>query len=421
MLRTLFRGRTTYVAAATLVTAVIAAVPAQGSQRPATADRVDVYTGTVSVDRLGALQGAGLDQEGVVVTRGAKAGQANLELTITGTQARQLAREGIKLHLKKVDGQTAALRSALAQETVFRPYSGAGNIREELLQVAAEHPRIAQAVTIGTSVQGKPITAVRVTKDVAKLTDRKRPAVLYRPPSTPGSGSRRRWSAGCCTTTSTATASDPEITKLVDTTELWFVPVANPDGYDYTFTPGNRLWRKNLRDNNGDGQITASDGVDLNRNFAYKWGYDNEGSSPDPPSETYRGPAPGSEPETAGAGRAVQAGRLQVLRSTTTRPPSCCSTASAGRSHTRSPDDLIYEAMAGDDAPPGRARLRPGHLAPSSTPPTARPTRTPQKYGTLGLHAGDVDLRDRRRLRPERRSGARGLRAAASTSRTTRS
>ena len=42
--------------------------------------------------------------------------------------------------------------------------------------------------------------------------------------------------------------------------------------------PDNRLWRKNLRDNNGDGQITAVDGVDPNRNFPTRWGYDNEGS-----------------------------------------------------------------------------------------------------------------------------------------------
>ena len=46
----------------------------------------------------------------------------------------------------------------------------------------------------------------------------------------------------------------------MNTTELWFLPVANPDGYDFTFTEGNRLWRKNLRDNNGDGQITVDDG-----------------------------------------------------------------------------------------------------------------------------------------------------------------
>ena len=84
----------------------------------------------------------------------------------------------------------------------------------------------------------------------------------------------------------------------MDSTELWFVLVANPDGYDYTFTDGNRLWRKNLRDNDGDGVITGLDGVDPNRNFSYRWGYDNEGSSPSFGSETYRGTAPASEPET---------------------------------------------------------------------------------------------------------------------------
>ena len=74
--------------------------------------------------------------------------------------------------------------------------------------------------------------------------------------------------------------------------ELWFVIVANPDGYQYTFDV-ERLWRKNLRDNDGDGEITVADGVDPNRNFNEHWGYDDEGSSPDPTDETYRGPSAG--------------------------------------------------------------------------------------------------------------------------------
>ena len=53
------------------------------------------------------------------------------------------------------------------------------------------------------------------------------------------------------------------------------------------------MWRKNRRLNND-----GSYGVDLNRNYGYFWGHDNAGSSPNPMSETYRGPAPFSEPET---------------------------------------------------------------------------------------------------------------------------
>ena len=84
------------------------------------------------------------------------------------------------------------------------------------------------------------------------------------------------------------------------------MPIVNPDGYDYTFvTPGTRMWRKNLRDNNGDGAITVGDGVDTNRNWPTMWRFDPEGASDNPVSETYRGTAPASEPEVA-AYRALQ-------------------------------------------------------------------------------------------------------------------
>ncbi len=90
--------------------------------------------------------------------------------------------------------------------------------------------------------------------------------------------------------------TDPDIRTLVNNTEMYFVPVVNVDGYEYnhqTNPNGGGMWRKNRR-NNGDGSY----GVDPNRNYSYKWGLDNEGSSPDPSSNTYRGPAPFSEPCT---------------------------------------------------------------------------------------------------------------------------
>lgn len=91
--------------------------------------------------------------------------------------------------------------------------------------------------------------------------------------------------------------SDPMIQTLVDNTEMYFVPVINPDGYVYNETTnpnGGGMWRKNRRDNEG----TSCMGVDINRNYGYQWGLDNTGSSADPCDEDYRGSEPFSEPET---------------------------------------------------------------------------------------------------------------------------
>jgi len=89
-------------------------------------------------------------------------------------------------------------------------------------------------------------------------------------------------------------AGNPEIVELLDTTEIYLVPMVNPDGFVYnesTNPLGGGMWRKNRRLN-----VDGSRGVDINRNYPYEWGCEG-GSSGTPSSETYRGTAPGSEPE----------------------------------------------------------------------------------------------------------------------------
>ena len=86
-----------------------------------------------------------------------------------------------------------------------------------------------------------------------------------------------------------------EVTNILDNTELYFIPMINPDGYirnQNTNPIGGGMWRKNRRDN-GDGTY----GVDLNRNYGEAWGFDDNGSSPNTSSDTYRGPSAFSEPE----------------------------------------------------------------------------------------------------------------------------
>ncbi|MEP0515269.1 M14 family metallopeptidase, partial [Dokdonia sp.] len=93
--------------------------------------------------------------------------------------------------------------------------------------------------------------------------------------------------------------TDTEIQSIVNNTELYFVPVVNPDGYLYNQvldpTNGQGFWRKNRKDGNG---------VDNNRNYDYhingdsnngSWG--GPGASSNPNSETYHGPSAFSEVE----------------------------------------------------------------------------------------------------------------------------
>jgi len=91
--------------------------------------------------------------------------------------------------------------------------------------------------------------------------------------------------------------NDPLASHLVNNRELWFIPAVNPDGlvYNQSIAPnGGGMQRKNARETCSG----SPDGVDLNRNYSYMWGYDNQGSSNDGCDETYRGNGPFSEPET---------------------------------------------------------------------------------------------------------------------------
>lgn len=86
--------------------------------------------------------------------------------------------------------------------------------------------------------------------------------------------------------------SDPTVKALLDSTQFYFVPLVNVDGYAFTWTgSNNRLWRKNRRLNTG-----GSYGVDLNRNWDDHWG--TVGTSHTPSSDTYCGTAAFSEPES---------------------------------------------------------------------------------------------------------------------------
>jgi carboxypeptidase T len=86
--------------------------------------------------------------------------------------------------------------------------------------------------------------------------------------------------------------NDTRISALLESRDIWVIPMVNPDGAEFDIaTAKYRMWRKNRRDNR-DGKF----GVDLNRNYGFKWG--TGGSSKDTGNDTYMGTAPFSEPES---------------------------------------------------------------------------------------------------------------------------
>jgi Zinc carboxypeptidase/Secretion system C-terminal sorting domain len=93
--------------------------------------------------------------------------------------------------------------------------------------------------------------------------------------------------------------SSKEYQTLLNNMEIYFVPCVNPDGYVYNeinFPSGGGMQRKNRRANCA---TDAAKGVDLNRNYNYKWGINSSGSSSNPCHTKYsRGSSAWSEPET---------------------------------------------------------------------------------------------------------------------------
>jgi murein tripeptide amidase MpaA len=344
-------GRRTRVAVATLFALAVTAPAANAAREPLNAYRV-----APTAENKSTLALAGYDMLEADHGR-------YLEIYGTADQIAGLKREdGIRARLVGKARTPRASAAALppvgsdATYNVWRRYDRVpGDGKEQYLELydRLEGKSIVKKVPLGTTALGRQIVALKVTKNAKTQSDNTRPAVLYN-----ALQHAREWLAGetCKRTLLYFTenyAKDTEaghiVTPLVDSRELWFLCVANPDGYEYTFTPGNRLWRKNMADNDGDGNWgEVGDGVDPNRNFATNWGRDNEGSSDDTTSETYRGTGPDSEAETKAMKKLWDMVDFTFQKNDHTAAELLLY-PQGYQQYTPTPDNGIFEALAGDD------------------------------------------------------------------------
>ncbi len=213
------------------------------------------------------------------------------DLAVTDEQLAWIQSKGVLVAVLERDvlAAPAALDENLGQ------YHTYAEMEAELASLAASYPSIARIDTMGTSVEGRAIRALKISDGVS--IDEDEPEVLI---------------MGCHHARELMSvevplklarylldhyATDPRVAGLVDSREIWIAPMINVDGHVYVEQnhagSSSTWWRKNRVHN-----LDGSYGVDLNRNYGYQWGYDDIGSSPTPSSALFRGTAPFSESET---------------------------------------------------------------------------------------------------------------------------
>jgi zinc carboxypeptidase len=287
----------------TIVACALVAVLAWGGVAQAGAKRqvsLNFYRATVSQATYQKMLAKHVDIA-AAATRGQK---VTLQMVLTKGQVRALRADGVSVTLiRNSKGQTAR-QAAAAQMTsgfsVWRDYDGSDGIRAWMYKTARENPQLVKLEVIGHTGQGREIIALKMTQAAKEVPDNSRPAVLYS-----STQHAREWISTEVNRRLVQwlvdrwRANDKPIKDLLKQRELWFVLVCNPDGYQYTFqSPGTRLWRKTLTEQNGTPGTQVGDGVDPNRNYPAHWNYDGEGSSGAISSDTYRGPSAASLPET---------------------------------------------------------------------------------------------------------------------------
>jgi hypothetical protein len=151
--------------------------------------------------------------------------------------------------------------------------------------MVAEYPDFFHAKPIGKSLEGRTIWSIRISDD--KTANAKEPSVLFNALHHAREVMTVEVIMDIADWILTNHETDPMAKEWISKLQIYLIPMVNPDGSNKVWN-GSSMWRKNVR---------GGHGVDINRNYPYKWNACG-GSSGSTFAQDYRGPSAASEPET---------------------------------------------------------------------------------------------------------------------------
>lgn len=162
-------------------------------------------------------------------------------------------------------------------------YKKPEDIERFVKDVQLRFPEIVEVRSIGKSLEGRDIWAVKITGNNGKV----KPTFLVNAMHHAREVMTPEITTDMIDYLTSNYGVDPKVTSWVDHSIIWVIPMFNVDGNNKMWSEDS-MWRKNTRNGHG---------VDINRNYPTGWGSCN-GSSARTGAQDYRGEAPASEPET---------------------------------------------------------------------------------------------------------------------------
>jgi|GEM_PF-1716587 len=269
---------------------LLLAVALQGSSQVAPKSYLVTVT-TADAHLVGhALEAAGLDVASISKSKG--------QVQVVTRDPESLAR------FQDAFAGIAAADFVVSRIETTRPYAGMNDAEEylnyqqtyeRLKALADQNPQLvkyfdlSQYLGLPKSAEGRTLHAIQISKNPSQIEDEPKILIV-------GQHHARELMTHQAVVDSAENLineiknGNSAYASAVNESAIWFVPLINPDGIEHVFK-SDRMWRKN-RAINSDG----SRGVDLNRNYAFKWSACGQNSSV-PSSDIFAGKAAMTEPE----------------------------------------------------------------------------------------------------------------------------